>query len=169
MSTVITLQPGESVTINAVTEGTPPTDPTIPADAVNLGDLHFDGSQINSEGMTGNKIAYGKIVVPNPLPPGWTGHQTYVSIFESGSGTYAKRMYLAHQPCDYSAVYPAYSEGNGSANIYMSFNIDSDYAVNIKAGEVWYVTIKNELSNGAPSCPPGGNGNFGLRMYPPSF
>ena len=93
----------------------PPATPTPPPPgAVYLGELHFDGSQTNSEGVSGTVVAYAQIAIPNPLPAGWNGQQTYVSIFESGSGTYAKRMWLSRAPFDYSGVYPAYGEGNGS-------------------------------------------------------
>jgi hypothetical protein len=169
------LGPGYDTLGRAPTLATPPpsmlpTPPTLPpSGAVYLGDLHFDGSQTNSDGVSGDVVAYAQIAIPNPLPAGWDGHQTYVSIFESGSGTYAKRMWLSRGPFDYSGVYPAYGEGNGSANIYMMFNADSAYTVNVKAGEVWYLTIKNELPDGTPSCPSGANGNFAVRMYPPSL
>ena len=101
--------------------GLPPPGSCSGNHAIYLGDLKFDGSQVDTEGVSGTTVAYARIVIPNPLPSGWSGRSTYVSIFESGTGTNAKRLYLSKSPCDYSAVYPAYSEGNGSGNIYMRF------------------------------------------------
>lgn len=183
MATNITLQPGESITITAagaIGQPEPPpitTPPPVieqpppierPPNTVDLGDLKFDGSQVNSTGMTGTAVAYGRILVPNPLPAGWPGQQTYVSIFEHGAPARARRMWLSREPFDYSGHYPAYRYGNAGVNIYMKFEADDPNTVKLMTGETWYVTIKNESPDGTPSCPEGDNGNFSLRMYPPN-
>ena len=136
--------------------------------AINLGDLRFDGSQVDSAGVTGATVAYARIVIPNPLPGWWIGRSSYVSVFESGTGTSAKRLYLSKSPCDLYPGYPAYSEGNGSGNIFMRFVDTSDpYSVPVQPGDIWYLTVKNEWPSGKASCV-GGNCNFAIRMYPPN-
>ena len=54
----------------------PPVVPVAPvascsSGAVNMGDLRFDGSQVDSDGVSGTTVAYARIVIPNPLPGWW--------------------------------------------------------------------------------------------------
>lgn len=135
--------------------------------AIDLGDLSFDGTRFSTYGMSGTRFVYARIVIPNPLPGGWAGKVSVISAFELLDGQYSKKMYVARTPCDFSAVWPAYGEGN-SPSVRLSFQSSLINAVTMNAGDVWYVTIKNERLNGAPSCAPDGECNFAIELSVPS-
>ena len=134
---------------------------------INLGDLSFDGARFSTYGMSGTNFVYARIVIPNPLPSGWAGDVAVISAFELLSAQYSKKMYVTRTPCDFSAVWPAYAEGN-SPSVRLSFQSSLFNAVTMNAGDVWYVTIKNERLNGTPSCPPDGDCNFAIELSVPA-
>jgi len=135
---------------------------------VNLGDLHFDGTQIDSSEMRGSAVAYGKIVIPNPLPDGWIGKTTSVSVFENGDGAYWRKVYLAKSPCDFSPTGAQSGQGVG-VSLYMTFGGVGEFvSVPVMPGDIWYLNVKNETPNGKNSCIAGLTCNFGVRMYPPN-
>lgn len=68
----ITLKPGESVTIDAVSATTPPIDPPVdpPVDPPTtegqfLGDLAFDGARFVTQGVKGGKWCYARFSIPS--------------------------------------------------------------------------------------------------------
>lgn len=88
-------------------------------------------------------------------------------MFEYIDGQYAKKMYVTKSPCDFSAAWPAYGEGN-SMNVQATFQNPMYNAVNMNPGDVWYITVKNERLNGAESCAQGASCNFALTLSAPS-
>jgi hypothetical protein len=135
--------------------------------AIDLGDLDFDGARFSTYGLAGSNFVYARIVVPNPLPDGWAGDVSVISAFEFLGAQYSKKMYVTRTPCDFSAIWPAYGEGN-SPSVRLSFQNSLFNAVTMNAGDIWYVTIKNERSNGAPSCSPNADCNFAIELSVPA-
>jgi hypothetical protein len=133
---------------------------------VNVGDLRFDGTQVNTSGLKGAAVMVGRIVIPDPLPTGYYGKQASLSTFSWISATAWKKVVLSRTPCDFGAVAPAVSQGL-TANLYLSFGTANTNAVTVKAGEVWYLNVKHELPFGGQSCSNGVYCDFALRVYPP--
>ena len=136
-------------------------------DAIDLGDLSFDGVRFATYGMSGTRFVYARIVIPNPLPSSWAGEASVISAFEYLDPQYSKKMYVTRTPCDFSAVWPAYGEGN-TPSVRLSFQTSVFNAVTMNAGDVWYVTVKNERLNGTPSCAQGAECNFAIELSVPS-
>jgi hypothetical protein len=131
---------------------------------VNMGDLHFDGARVATSGVSGSDVVVGRIVVPS----GWAGKVASIAIYEYDDPAYAKKAYLSKNPCDFTTVWPAYNEGN-SMNLKVSFETSMSNAVRMNAGEIWYLTVKNERLSGAPSCASGSSCNFAITMSVPSL
>ena len=53
-------------------------------------------------------------------------------------------------------------------NVQASFQNPMFNAVNMNPGDVWYLTVKNERLNGAPSCAQGSSCNFAITLSAPS-
>jgi hypothetical protein len=153
-----------STTVTVSGSSPPPTTTSCSGyTTVNLGDLHFDGSRVATSGVTGSAVAYGRIVVPS----GWAGKVASIAIYEYIDPQYAKKAYLSkNSPCGFTAVWPAYGEGS-SMNLKASFDTSLSNAVRMNAGEIWYLTVKNERLSGAPSCG-SGSCNFAITMSVPS-
>ena len=135
--------------------------------AVSLGDLQFDGTRNVSSGMKGSAVAYGRIVIPNPLPANWVGKTAQISVFEYGDGAFWKKVYLSKTPCDFGATAAASGQGTG-VNIYVTFGSAGYGSVAVQPGDVWFINIKNESIFGTPSCGAGLSCNFAISAYPPS-
>lgn len=116
-----------------------------------LGELKFDGSQLNSADMIGNTIAYGKLVIPAVEGQ----KQASIAILANGNATSWRKVVLSKTPCDFDGI-PAQGL---TATVYLS-------TTNQKPGETWYINIKNEKPFGGDSCGPGQNCAFGIRVYP---
>jgi hypothetical protein len=158
-----------TVTVGATPAPPPPvaTSSCSGYSVVNVGDLSFNGARIATDGVSGSAVVVGRIVLPNPLPPGWAGNVASIAVFEYSDPQYSKKMYLSQSPCDFTAVWPAYGEGN-SMNVRTTFQNAMFNAVNMNPGDVWYLTVKNERSNGQPSCKQGSSCNFALTLSAPS-
>lgn len=154
------------VTVNAVTPP-PAASKCANYSAINLGDLSFDGSQVDSFNMRGSSVAYGRIVIPNPLPAGWAGRTAQVSVFEHGEGAFWKKVYLSKAACDFTPATSAWGQGTG-VTLYMSLGGTGFGTMTVQPGDIWYLNVKNESIFGTPSCGPNLSCNFGLRLYPPS-
>lgn len=135
--------------------------------AVNLGDLNFDGTQVNSVNMHGSAVAYGRIVIPNPLPAGWAGKTAQVAVFEHDDGSIWKKVYLSKVACDFTPVTWAWGQGNGVA-LYMNFGGTGFGTLTVQPGDIWYLNVKNESIFGTSSCGLDRSCNFAVRMSPPS-
>ncbi len=153
-------------TVNVTTPPPPTTSTCNGYSSINLGDLTFNGVQLDSYGMRGATVAYGRITVPNPLPTGWIGKSAAVAILANGNATAWRKVYLSKNMCDFSGTSPAMSQGV-TASLNMSFGVATSNAVTMQAGDVWYVNIKDELPFGGNSCGSGYVCDFGLRLYPP--
>jgi len=156
-----------TVTVNGTTAPPPVSGSCSGYNVVDLGDLAFDGSRIATIGVTGSAVVVGRIVLPNPLPSGWAGRASSIAVFEYIDAQYSKKLYVTKSPCDFSAVWPAYGEGN-SMNVQATFQNPMYNAVNMNPGDVWYITVKNERLNGAPSCSLSASCNFALTLSAPS-
>jgi hypothetical protein len=151
-----------------VTTPTPTTGNCSSYSTINLGDLAFNGTQTDSNGMRAGVVAYGRIVIPNPLPTGWYGKTTSLSVFEYGSGSVWKKVYLSKTPCDFPTGIGSWSQGINT-NLYMTFGTQGFLSTSVQPGDIWYVMVKDEALYGTTaSCAPGTNCNFSLRLYPPS-
>lgn len=133
---------------------------------VDVGDLQFDGTQLVTSGMIGRAVMVGRIVVPNPLPPGYLGQKASVAAFTWTDDSAWKKLVLSKSRCDFSGTAPKVSQGI-TATGYMIFGAADPFAVTMQPGEVWYVNIKHELPMGGQSCSDGKSCDFGLRLYPP--
>ena len=152
-----------TVTVNTP----PPTTGTCTCfSSINLGDLQFNGVQLDSSGMRGSTVAYGRIQIPDPLPTGWIGKTASVAVLANGNATAWRKIYLSKTPCTFTASAPAMSQGV-TVTVNMSFGAINPNAVTVHAGETWYLNIKDELPFGGNSCGTGYVCDFGLRMYPP--
>lgn len=156
-----------TVTVSGTTAPPPTPGSCNGYNVVNLGDLTFDGSRIATNGVSGSAVVVGRIVLPNPLPAGWAGRASSIAVFEYIDGQYSKKMYVTKSPCDFSAVWPAYGEGN-SMNVQATFQNPMYNAVNMNPGDVWYLTVKNERLNGDASCAAGASCNFAITLSAPS-
>jgi len=154
------------VTVTSVTPP-PATSKCSNYTAVSLGDLSFDGGQIDSFNMRGSAVSYGRIVIPNPLPAGWAGRTAQVSVFEHGEGAFWKKVHLSKVACDFAPATSAWGQGTG-VTLYMTFGGTGFGTLTVQPGDVWYVNVKNESIFGTSSCGAGLSCNFGLRLYPPS-
>lgn len=145
----------------------PPTPVCSGYQSINLGDIPVGQGLTDSQGVRGNIVAYGRIVVPNPIPDNWIGKTTTLSVFEHGDGTAWKQIYMSKdKPCVFVNSGNNFGQGT-TAYVNMTFVSSTVNAVTIKAGETWYATVRNQLPNGAPSCASGSNCNFGyLLPYP---
>ena len=132
-----------------------------------LGDLVFNGTQTESNGMRGATVGYAKITIPNPLPAGWLGKTAQISVFEYADGAFWKKVYLSKTPCDFTPVASAWGQGTG-VNIYVTFGGGGFGSVAVQAGDVWYLNVKNETIFGSGSCGSGLSCNFAVRVYPPN-
>lgn len=137
---------------------TPTTSPTTTVDLcknysarIYLGELKFDGTQLNSADMVGNTIAYAKLVIP----PVEGQKQASATVLANGNATSWRKVVLSKTPCDFTGI-PAQGL---TATVYLS-------TTNQKPGETWYINIKNEMPFGGNSCGPGQNCAFGIRVYP---
>jgi len=163
-STGLTAQASGLVSVSTPT----PTGNCSAYTTTNLGDLRFDGSQVDSNGVRSGVVAYARIVIPNPLPAGWLGKTTSLSVFEYGSGSVWKKAYLSKTPCDFPTSGGSWSQGINT-NLYLTFGAAGWISTSVQAGDVWYVMIKAELPFGTgSSCGSGVNCNFSVRLYPPS-
>lgn len=135
--------------------------------SVNLGDIVFGDFTRDSQGVHDNIVAYGRIVVPNPLPANWNGKTTAMSVFEHGDGTAWKQLFLSKdKPCVFQNTGSNFSQGL-TASVYATFNGTGIGSVSFKPGETWYMTVRNQLPSGQSSCAPGSACNFGyLLPYP---
>ncbi len=157
-----------STTVTVTTVTPPPaTSKCSNYSAINLGDLNFDGSQVDSFNMRGSAVAYGRIVIPNPLPAGWAGRTAQVSVFEHGEGAFWKKAHLSKVACDFTPATSAWGQGTG-VTLYMTLGGTGFGTLTVQPGDVWYLNVKNESIFGTPSCGPNLSCNFGLRLYPPS-
>lgn len=154
----------------------PPEPPVVPPVTGNMsfqGDLRFDGSRFDTSGIVGPVIAVFRITIPNPLPDGWSGRSSQVSVFENGNGTYWMHAALSKTAGDMSPSPPA-AAGSTGPNIWMSFNAGSPSAVPVVAGEVWYLNVVHTFwtvinpSDNKPSVGPDQPCDFGVKLYPPS-
>ena len=135
---------------------------------VRLADITLDGRLVASDGMQGTAIAYGQITIPDPLPAGWTGRVSTISVFEYGSANLYRKLVLSKTACDFTpSGYNSYSGIGG--NLYINYGSASWNAVTVRPGEVWYLNIKDEYPSGASSCPSVVNCNFGVTAWPPSL
>jgi len=157
-----------TTTITVTTSAPPPSASCTGYTTKNLGDLKFDGSQVESNGMRSGYVAYGRVVIPDPLPANWVGKTTALSVFEYAGGSYWKKIYLSKTPCDFPTTTGAWNQGT-NANLYLTFGTTGYLSTTVQAGEVWYVMIKNEnLWNDQSSCrSTARNCDFAVRLYPP--
>lgn len=118
---------------------------------INLGDIQFNGVQLNSADMTGNMIAYGRLVIPAVEGQ----KQSSIAVLANGNATSWKKVSISKNPCDFTTL----SAQGLTATAVLNSSVQ-------KPGEVWYINIKNELPFGGPSCGTGQNCTFGLRAYP---
>jgi len=135
--------------------------------AVSLGDLAFNGAQVDSDYMRGSVVAFGRIVIPDPLPAGWAGKTAQISVFGFADGDFWKKVYLSKTACDFTAVPNAWGQGTG-VNLYVTFGAAGPNAVTVQPGEVWYLNVKNETIFGTGSCGAALRCNFAVRAYPPN-
>ena len=89
-----------------------------------------------------------------------------LSVFEWGGGPVSRKAWIARTPCDTSAGWPAYAADTGPVFNYTIGGADSS-AVNMKAGETWYLIVVNQKPFGGSSCS-GGTCDIGIKWYPPN-
>lgn len=145
---------------------TPPvTPPPAPAvcpgvKSINIGNVVFNGAQIDSPDMYGTDVAYGKLIIPAGTPVGKTSS---IAVFANGNATAWRQVFVSKTPCDFTG---RPSQGL-TATAYVSNDAAAAGTINIPAGETWYVTIRNQDPVQAKTtCGPGNNCAFGLRSYP---
>lgn len=135
-----------------------------PAGSVNIGDLQFNGVQVDTNGVGPNTpCAYGKIT----MPTGVSGMSSSVVALVNGSSNAWKQVTLTKDICDFSVTTaPTFSQGQ-TATIFMSFVTPKAGSVTVLPGVVYYFNVRNQLPFGGKSCT-APDCNFAVRLYPPS-
>ena len=164
--TEVTLQPCESILVQAAAVATaPPTapepipPPTTPeGKGIPIGDLTFNGALFATKGLPGQPWSYARFVIP----AGQGGKQATISYSEYsafGGKQISKTVTFSKTPGDFAAPFPGLAYGS-SGHITVAFETPQPNAVTVMGGEIWYMNFINRLENGKLSASRTDNGNF---------
>ena len=115
-----------------------------------------------SSGFGGGKVLIATLIAP----AGVSTKTNTMTVYEYGSASTSRKAWLSRSPCDASGLWPAYSTGTSVSFSYTIGGADSS-AVNMKAGETWYVIVLNQKPFGGNSCS-SGTCDVAIKWYPPN-
>ncbi len=109
----------------------------------------------------------GNVLIATLIPPAGLSTKTNtMTVYEWGSASTSRKAWLARSPCDASGTYPYYQATSSPVFNYTIGGADPN-AVNMKAGETWYLIVVNQKPFGGSSCT-SGTCDVGIKWYPPN-
>jgi hypothetical protein len=126
--------------------------------------MTFTGQRYVTEGFAGTgTIAVAQIDVPADIKGGTT-----LAVFEYAGNQTTRKAYLSRTMCDTSATSKPYLIRSTGPVFNVQVNgTPTTSAVNMQAGETWYLMVKNEqLLSTASSCTSGAC-DIGIKLYRP--
>jgi len=162
--TKITLSPGDSVLVTAVSGPVPPIPPTPPPGSVFIGHIEADGTRHSATGVT---PATTFIYCTFTVPTGVNGKQMQISTYNTTGPAIWRKVNLARQPGDFTAL-PNGSDQGGTPSLHMAIGTPQVGCVTVQAGEVWVLNIRDQSFTGANSCSLGQDCNPTVALFPPS-
>jgi hypothetical protein len=130
-----------------------------------MGEIPLDGTQHMSSGFSGENILIIEVVAP-------TSGSSQLTLYEYATPSAWRKAWLSGHRCDMTATgAPAFSQGTGP-NLYFAASPAGDGGpfdpFPVTPGETYYVMVKNERSDGQPSCGAGQVCDVAVKIYPPS-